>query len=35
MGVDTFIYKLDKGVDPGSMSDDDAKHLVKTLQTPR
>jgi hypothetical protein len=31
MGVDSTVYKLDKGVDPGSLSDDDAAHVVRDV----
>ena len=31
VGVDSELFRLGKGIDPGSMSDDDARHLVRDL----
>ncbi len=31
VGVDAFVTKLGDGVDPGSLSDDDAAHLVRQI----
>jgi hypothetical protein len=31
VGMDTTVVKLDQGVDPGSLPDDDAQHLVRDI----